>query len=190
MKTRPVKDFLPRILSHIDGIDRDMVVSYVADAAIQFLRDTNLLTEIVCIDLENCINSYKIHTDYRINDIKSVRFLVNNERVATERFDYYIQDDVIYIDPVFEGIKVEIEVGVLPYRDSEELPEFLYEEWVEPIIELTLARLFLLKDNEWYNQSLAQAHLAIYEQFVRQARFSKITKHKPFTMRLLNKRRY
>ena len=27
-KTRPIADFLPRILSHIDGVDTDMVSTY------------------------------------------------------------------------------------------------------------------------------------------------------------------
>lgn len=191
-KTRPISDFLPRILSHIDGIDVDMVATYTMDAIIQFLRDTKIMTEIICFDLEECTNSYKLNTANRITEVLSVRFIVNNQQRPNHHFQYRIDGDVFYLDTIPHcayQARVEVEVAVAPPRDSEEVPDVLYEEWIDAITALTLSKLYLLTDNEWYNPQAANNQNIQYQQLVRQARFSRVTKHKPFNMRLANKRR-
>lgn len=191
-KTRPISDFLPRILSHIDGVDVDMVATYTMDAIIQFLRDTKIMTEIICFDLDECINSYKLNTANRITEVLYVRFIVNNQQRPNHHFQYRIDGDVFYIDTTLHcahQVSVEVEVAVAPPRDSEEVPDVLYEEWIDAITALTLSKLYLLTDNEWYNPQAANNQLVQYQQLVRQARLSRVTKHKPFNMRLANKRR-
>lgn len=189
---RPVSDFLPRILSHIDGIDVDMVSTYTMDSIIQFLRDTKLMTEILCIELDECTFSYKLNTANRITEVISVRFIVNNLQRPNHHFQYRVEGDVFYLDTIphcAHQARVEVEVAVAPPRDSLEVPDVLYEEWVDAITALTLSRLYLLTDNEWYNPQAANNQTVLYQQLVRQARFSRVTKHKPFTMRLANTRR-
>lgn len=191
-KTRPVADFLPRILAHIDGIDTDMVSTYTMDSIIQFLRDTKLLTELVCLELDPCISSYKLHTNNRITEVMSVRFFSdNNYQLPPNTINYRIQDDILYVGtiPPCYKLTTEIELAVAPSRDSEEVPEFIYEDWVDAITALTLSKLYLLTDNEWYNPQAANNQTTLYSQLVRQARFTNITKHKPFQMRLANRRK-
>lgn len=192
-KTRPVSDFLPRILAHIDGIDTDMVQTYVMDSVIQFLRDTKLMTEVICFDLSGCENSYKLHTIHRVTEILSVRFFIDNRHYPNHNFNFRIENNTLYLDnpPQFaRSAKVEVEVAVAPLRDSEQVPDIIYEEWVDAITSLTLSKLYLLTDNEWYNPQGANNQVQLYQQLVRQARFSRVTKHKPFNMRLLNRRKH
>lgn len=191
-KTRPITDFLPRVLAHIDGIDTDMVATYLMDAIIQFLRDTKIMTEVVCITLDSCINSYKLHTNNHISEILSVRFFSSGNQLPPKSVEYRVQDDTLYVTiyPSSFKITAEVEVAVAPFRDSSEVPDFLYEEWVEAITALTLSKLYLITDNEWYNPQAANNQMVQYQQLVRQARFTNITKHKPFNMRLSNKRRF
>lgn len=189
---RPISDFLPRVLAHIDGIDVDMVTTYIMDAVIQFLRDTKLLTEIVCFPLEDCVNSYKLLTKQYVTEVISVRFVINGMQQPNNRFQYRIDHGTFYLDNIphcAHTATVEVELAVAPRRDSYEVPEFIYEEWADAITALTLSRLYLLTDNEWYNPQAAGNQASIYAQAVRQARFSKVTKHKPFNMRLANMRR-
>lgn len=191
-KTRPVSDFLPRILSHIDGINVDMVATYTMDAIIQFLRDTKIMTEIICFNLDECTDSYKLSANNRIIEVISVRFIVNGHQWPNDDFQFRIVDDVFYINPIpicATQTTVEVEVAVAPSRDSEEVPDVLYEEWLDAITSLTLYKLYLLTDNSWYNPQAAVNHMTQYQHLVRQARFSRITKHKPLTMRLANMRR-
>lgn len=191
-KMRPISDFLPRILSHIDGIDADMVATYTMDAVLQFLRDTKIMTEIICFPLEECVNSYKLRTVNRITEVLSVRFIINNRQRPAHQFQYRIDNGVFYLEDLpycAHQASVEVEVAVAPFRDSEEVPEVLYEEWADAITALTLSNLYLLTDNEWYNPQAANNNLTKYQQLARQARFTRITKHKPLFMRLTYKRR-
>lgn len=190
-KTRLVGDFLPRILSHIDGVDTNMVSTYTMDSIIQFLRDTKILKEIVCLELDPCISSYKLHTSNRITEVMSVRFFSDDTyQLPPNAINYRIKGDTLYVGtiPPNDNLSVEIELAVAPNRDSEEVPEFIYEDWVDAITALTLSKLYLLTDNEWYNPQAANNQTTLYSQLIRQARFTNITKHKPFQMRLLNRR--
>lgn len=187
-----IVDFLPRVLAHIDGISTDMVQTYVMDAVIQFLRDTKLLTEIICVVPSECVFSYKLNTSYYINEVLNVRMFSNGRQIATQKIPYRINNNTLYLDENIlypPSFMLEVELSVAPYRDSEEVPGFLYEEWIDAITSLTLAKLYLLTDNEWYSPQAANNHMSIYQNLTRQARFSKITKHKAFSMRLSNMRR-
>lgn len=190
-KTRPISDFVPRVLAHIDGIDTDMVSSYLMDSVIQFLRDTHLLTEIVCVNLEPCVSSYKVNTNHRITEVIGIRVFVDDRQIPNHKFDMRLVGDVLYTEevPAYRDYRIEIEVATAPSRDSDLVPDFIYEDWVDAIVSLTLSKLYLLSDNEWYNQSLANTQLALYQQAVRSARFHRVTKGKPFQMRLSNQRR-
>ena len=190
--TRPISDFLPRVLAHIDGVDVDMAGTYAMDAVIQFLRDTKTLKEIVCFKLVECVNSYKINTKNRITEVLSVRIFIDGSLQPSHFYQFRIEDSTFYIDDIpfcASSVDVEIEVAVAPYRDSDCVPDFVYEDWSDAITALTLAKLYLLTDNEWYNPQAANNQMLIYQQLVRQARFTNITKHKPFNMRLSNIRR-
>lgn len=191
-KTRPISDFLPRILAHIDGVDVDMAEAFTMDAVIQFLRDTKLMSEIICFDTEDCVSSYKLRTNNRITEVLSVRVFVNGWQYPTKDFPYYVEADTFYFtdDTSFlRNARVEVEVATAPFRSSGEVPEFIYEDWLDAIVAMTLSKLYMLTDNDWVNPQMAQIQLQQYQQLVRQARFSKITKHKAFSMRLGNKRR-
>ena len=72
-ETRPIADFLPRILAHIDGVDEEMVAILAMDAVIQFVRDSQILSEVVCVTLEPCIESYKLHTRLRPYEVLALR---------------------------------------------------------------------------------------------------------------------
>lgn len=191
-KLRPLSDFLPRVLSHIDGIDVDMVATYTMDSIIQFIRDTKLLTEVICIDLKDCVHSYKLNTTRRIMEVISVRFVVNGQQRPSYQFKYRIEGDVFYLDNLPScalDARVEIELAVNLPRDCDEVPDVIYEEWVDAVTALTLTKLYLLTDNDWYNPQAAGNQQGLYQQLVKQARFSTVTKHRPLVMRLVNKRR-
>lgn len=190
-ETVPISNFLHRVMLHTEGADNDMVLSYVMDSIIEFVRDAQILTEIVCIDLIPCQDSYKIHTNRRVVEVLSIRIFVDGTLVDSSKFDFRVESNTLYTNNIepHSDYKVELEFSVAPYRDSEEVPAFLYEDWVTAITALTLTKLYLLTDTDWYNASAANNQMVVYKQELRKARFRRITKHKPFKMRLANKRR-
>ena len=85
-------------------------------------------------------------------------------------------------------MQIEVELSVVPERDSDEVPAVIYEDWVEPVVAYALARLYRQVENQWYNNPAAEEQLRIYQEFVRKANINRVTKNKPLQMRLAARR--
>lgn len=191
-KLVPISVFLPRIRIHIEEIDDGLVETFLTDAIIKFLRDTKIFTETFCIPLDACKNSYKIVSAFPITEIQSVIFHSNGRIINADKILYRIYADTLYVEnlpPFVEDLTADVKAILTIPRDSYDIPEFLFEEWLEPIIALTLSKLYLITDNEWYNRPAAETQLGLYERYIKQVNFSKITKYKPLHITLSNKRR-
>lgn len=189
---RPIADFLPRVLANIEGANEAMLASYAMDGAIQFARDSQILSELICIEADPCITSYKLNTKLRPYEVLSIRVFINHHAVPLhERMVYIDGDWTLHVEPGYcaNNMRIEVELSVVPYRDSEEVPEVLYEDWVEPIVAYTLARVFSQPDNQWYNNPAAETQMRIYKEFVRKAIVNRISKHRPMQMRLAGRRK-
>lgn len=190
-QTVSIDKFLPFITVNFDGIDNDLAKAYVLDAVIQFLRDSKAQREIVCIKTEPCITSYRIPTVYRISEILAVRFFSRGDLIPTRRFNYYIDNGTFYLQETacpYADLTVEIELATLPNRSSDEVPEFIYEDWANAVVALALSKLYLITNSDWYNPTAANNQLSVYTQLVRQAKIANLTKHKPLNLTLKNKR--
>lgn len=191
-KLIPISVFTPRVKIHIEEIDDGLVEAFLSDAIIKFLRDTKIFTETFCIPLDACKNSYKIVSAFPITEIQSVIFHSNGSRINTDKILYRIYANTLYVEnlPPFVGnLTADVKAILTIPRDSDEIPEFLFEEWLEPILALTLSKLYLITDNEWYNRPAAETQMSLYERYIKQVNFSKITKYKPLHITLSNKRR-
>lgn len=188
--TKPISDFLPRLLAHIDGVDVDMATTYLMDAAIQFARESRVLREILCVELVPCQTSYRVETKWRTAEVLTARLFSCGHQIPMDGFTYHVEDGVLYTREVKprEKLLLELEFATTPRRDEMLVPAFFYEDWVEAVVALALSRLYLQTDNQWYNQGAANTQMQIYQQALRAARFSRITKHKAFSMRLRNQR--
>ena len=187
-----VDKFLPRIQSSIDGIDTDMAISYIMDAVIQFCRESQLIRRVKCINLECCTTSYplEVSLNERLSELMAVR-VFSNGCASEQEVNYYIDNDVLYVHeiPHMNGLTLEVEYTVVPKRDSTEVPEVIYEDWVNAITHLAFSWLYSLGDMEWANLTVADYHARQYQTYLRQARFHTITKHKPIKMKLRPHRR-
>lgn len=191
-KLVPISVFIPRVKIHIEEIDDGLVEAFLSDAIIKFLRDTKIFTETFCIPLDACKNSYKIVSAFPITEIQSVIFHSNGTRINADKILYRIYENTLYVEnlpPFVENLTADVKVVLSIPRDSDEVPEFLFEEWLEPILALTLSKLYLITDNEWYNRPAAETQMSLYERYIKQVNFSKITKYKPLHITLSNKRR-
>ena len=165
-ETRPVTDFLPRIRAHVEGADEEMLQVLAMDAIIQFVRDSQIFSEIVCVTVEPCIDSYKLRTRLRPYEVLALRIFQHGQQISFH----------------------DLELSVVPERDSDEVPAVIYEDWVEPVVAYALARLYRQVENQWYNNPAAEEQLRIYQEFVRKANVNRVTKNKPLQMRLAARR--
>lgn len=191
-ETRPVTDFLPRIRAHVEGADEEMLQVLAMDAIIQFVRDSQILSEIICVTVEPCIDSYKLHTRLRPYEVLALRIFQHGRQISFHDFPAWVERDfkTLYIDQQVcqPGMQVEVELSVVPERDSDEVPAVIYEDWVEPVVAYALARLYRQVENQWYNNPAAEEQLLIYQEFVRKANINRVTKNKPLQMRLAARR--
>ena len=191
-ETRPVTDSLPRIRAHVEGADEEMLQVLAMDAVIQFVRDSQILSEIVCVTVEPCIDSYKLHTRLRPYEVLALRIFQHGRQISFHDFPAWVERDfkTLYIDQQVcqPGMQIEVELSVVPERDSEEVPSVIYEDWVEPVVAYTLARMYRQVENQWYNNPAAEEQLRIYQEFVRKANINRVTKNKPLQMRLAARR--
>lgn len=191
-ETRPVTDFLPRIRAHVEGADEEMLQVLAMDAIIQFVRDSQILSEIICVTVEPCIDSYKLHTRLRPYEVLVLRIFQHGRQISFHDFPAWVERDfkTLYIDQQVcqPGMQIEVELSVVPVRDSDEVPAVIYEDWVEPVVAYALARLYRQVENQWYNNPAAEEQLRIYQEFVRKANINRVTKNKPLQMRLAARR--
>lgn len=189
---RPIADFLPWIAIHIDGASEDMLADFAMSAAIQFMRDSQLVSEINCFDIDPCINSYKLHTKLRPYEVLSIRVFVNDHEQPLHDHDISVDIDhgTLYVEPHYccAGMRVEVELSVVPWRDSSEVPALIYEDWMEAVVAYTLSRVYRQPDNQWYNNPAAEEQIRIYQELVRKARINRIARKRPLQMRLAGRR--
>ena len=193
MKYRLIKDFMPRVLAYVDGADPQIVKAFISDAVIQFLRDTKLTSEEVCLDIDPCIHSYKIKTRLPIMEILQIKFFVGGRRYPSVLFSYTIKGNTFYFDyaaAVAGKIRVELEVLTYPPRDSEKVPAIVYEEWQDAIAAYALYKLFLMPNTDWTSTQAAGIQLEAYNKLRMQALVTRVSKGKPMQVKLLNKRKY
>ena len=186
----PISEFVPYIRTAIDGIDEDMALVYIANAIIEFCKDSRILKYTQCIELQPCVDSYILDVPFgRVSEIISVtaQTLGCYARDVSIANSVYVDGNVLYIDdmPATGAMQdVTITVSLVPRRDSTDVPEVLYEDWVMAVAHAALSSLYLLTDAKWYNPNAAQTNSALYRQFLSRARVKSITAHKPLQPKL------
>lgn len=179
---RPIDDLLPRLQASIDGFDPDMALTFATDAIIQFCRESHLIRYVECFTPTDCATSLrltKLKDDERLGEVLSLRLFNGKVKLDNVQLDYMVDGNTLYIDETPCGVTtIELEYSVLPKRESEFIYDLLYEEWLEPIIHLTLHKLYMMADTEWGNPNLSQWHLQAYEKALYSARYRKISKVK------------
>lgn len=186
--TRPIDDFLPRLKATIGAIDSDMARTYLMDAVITFCRESQLVRRVECFPIENCVLSYrlsKLRINERLSEVMSVKLYHNGKKLGYVPL-YYVEQGVIYFQalPTVLSVQVEVEYTVVPKRDTELVYDVLYEDWLEPILNLTLSHLYLLSDMDWYDPKLSTYHKQLYEQQTRASRTHIISKHRQLKFKL------
>lgn len=187
--SRPITDFLPRLQATLGVVDSDMAVSYLMDAIVQFCRESRLIRRTESIPLEGCTFSYRlkqIGKDERLSEVVDLRLFDADCTKHHRNITYYVDGNTIHLEdlPPCQNGTIEIEYTIVPRRDIELVYDVLYEDWLEAIVHLALARLYRLTDMEWVDFGIANAHQQEYEKILRASRFHTITKHKGLHLRL------
>lgn len=190
-----ISEFVPYVRTAIDGIDENMALVYIADAIVEFCKDSRILRHTQCIELKPCIDSYILDVPFgRVSEIISVTAQAHgcfwgNVDLSDK---IYVEDNVLYVDNVptiGDSQTITLTVSLTPRRNTTDVPEIIFEDWAKAITHAALSSLYLLTDAKWYNPNAAQTNNALYRQFLSKARIKTITAHKPLRIRLQPRRR-
>jgi hypothetical protein len=80
------------------------------------------------------------------------------------------EDDPAYAD---------IELWLKPSQDACEVPNFLYDEWVDAIANGAAARLFAIPKQEWSNAGLMQRYTLVFQNDITRAKNKRVLMRTP-----------
>lgn len=188
-ETIEISALLPKIQAALDGIDPNLASEYLMSAAIDFARDSRIMRMTHCIDIIPCVTSYHLDTSiYRISEIASVSLSGKTCRDDQNIANYsHTAGSTLYLDDELcqnSDSQVILETVVVPKRGGDTIPEDLYEDWEPAIISGALASLYLMSGATWGNKGLADRHDRDFSLHIKRARFLRIARSKPVSIRL------
>lgn len=193
-ETISISELLPKIQASLEGIDPNLASEYLMTAAIDFARDTRIMRMTHCIDIVPCVTSYRLDTSiYRISEIASINIsgptCLDNINIANLS---HTAGSTLYLDGSLcqnSNTTVVVETVVVPKRNADNIPEDLYEDWEPAIVSGALASLYLMAGATWGNKGLADRHDRDFSLHIKRARFLRIARSKPISIRLSPKGR-
>lgn len=174
------------ILPDLPGCPITTVDAALAASASEFCAETHIWRE--NLDFQYTIKNL---ADYDVDGteiIETVLWVVVDGQVLThldarhvdktrltdtgrpEAF-WVVDDTAIRLFPIPDSKeRMEITVALKPSRSAEEIPDWIYESYIDPIISGAIARLTRVIGKEWSNPDLSMFHQRLFEQGKTEAR--------------------
>lgn len=179
--------FLPYIAPYVKGAP-DVLMGHMARlAAIEFARDTGVITRDIIIDTQAGVSDYPLQADddYTITGIKGVCVsgrpikVVRDTACGVDRWRGYRfvapRDLYIYPAPMEDAQGcVVATVTLIPGQDSCYVDPILYHEFAELIGDGAVSRLLMTRSASWYDPQTSQLFLAKFLAAIRKAKLSQI----------------
>lgn len=179
--------FLPYIAPYVKGAPDTLMGHMARLAAIEFARDTGVVSRDVIIDAQAGVADYPLQVGdcYTVTGIKSV--CVNgcpvkvvrdvNCNVSRLRGYRFVAPRDLYIYPApmedADGCIV-VTATVIPGQDSCTVDPILYHEFAELIGDGAVSRLLMTRSASWYDPQNAQVFLAKFLAASRKAKLSQV----------------
>lgn len=177
--------FIPYIAPYVKGAP-DVLMAHTARlAAIEFARDTGIITRDIFISTQAGVQDYPLEIDdcYSVVliravcvDCKPLKIIRDSSCTSQCLRGYrYVapRDLYIYPAPDSDGCdNIRVTATVIPGQDSCEVDPILYNEFAELIGEAAVARLLMMKMASWYDPKNAQIFLINAATATRKAKLS------------------
>lgn len=183
--TAQLSDFAKYVRPGVPGCPEPILLDAIQSAAIDFCTKTEILTEILELDLVIDQVTYPVTpTDARLypaqlravlkNDLPidpttAARYASSSERKTPgSPTKYYAPaKNQVTFSPIPSAVEtLELDVVLRPARDTTEVPDVLLEEWGEVIGAGAQARLLEMPAAAWFNADLSQYKKGLYDQGV------------------------
>jgi hypothetical protein len=168
---------------HVDGVPANVIGHMARLAAIEMASCTGVMRRTVFMDVQECVRVYDLKLDdcYSINQISQVCYndqIMRPDRVLaccpTTSCSYHFErPDCFYIglEPRCDMTRaLEIHMTVIPGQDSCYIDKHVYDLYAETLAAGALYRIFMMKDEPWFDVALSRIHGANFNAGASKAR--------------------
>jgi hypothetical protein len=180
MNTRPLSDFLSRMLVHVPACTEPLAIQALLDSAIEFCEKSLALRQYIDpITTVAGVDRYYIEKPARTTDVLFVSkvFLgdellhpslaldaISPEQGRSAPSGYYTVSGPdgyqLVFAPIPDGVyTVKIEAILAPTRNATVVDSYLFDKWLEPIVYGALARVMSVGGQPFSNQSMAMMYV-------------------------------
>jgi hypothetical protein len=193
--TVPLTDFLPEVMQYVPDVPEFVAINSLRNAAIEFCEKTRVLQlSLAPITLQNDKANYTMQVPPGIKFVDLVDAYIDDRLIipksseelsriyrATDwrllkgstayvtRVTYPEIQLVPYLETV-SGEVLRIRASVAPTRDATEVPETLYEEFVEQISYGARGRLYGTPKQSYTDKTLAREYLMMFRSAIGEAK--------------------
>jgi hypothetical protein len=189
--TVPLTDFLPEVMQYVPDVPEFVAINSLRNAAIEFCEKTRVLqTSLTPVTLQNNKASYTIQVPPGVKFVDLVDAYVDDRLIipksSEELARIYRATDwrtlkgspayvtrVVYPEiqlvPYLEttaGEVLRMRASVAPTRDATEVPETLYQEFVEQISYGARGRLYGTPKQSYTDKALAREYLMMFRSAI------------------------
>lgn len=165
----PLEEFLPDVIIHAKGAPADMVAHYIRRSAIEFLRCTKVLRQMICVDLQACVCDYILEPDCDMEIISIHKICECRELIPYRACEgandcdgpsaWFVPPQTLTLSPapqrdIEDGLSVL--VSVAPKKDACFVHRELCDRHYDAIVAGALKRLLMIKNTEFYDLQLAK----------------------------------
>jgi len=171
--------FQPEILANCKGLPADMAQYYLNKAANKFCRQSKVLRQFLCLDLQACVCDVILEAKCGM-EIVSIHKICDRDVVPFRpclipgcdgTSAWFVPPHSLTVNPApqcdIEGA-LQVLVSVAPHIDSCAVPRELYERpgFRDAVIDGALAELFELQGTDFYNLRLAKEKRDRFEKAI------------------------
>ena len=186
MKT--VEDFEPFVLAYAPFVPQEIIQHAIRESIVEFMRETRIANETMELETQEKVPDYimEVPDCRRIVKVNSVEW-TQSHCSGRERWeqlqngddgDYIIElrrgecPIIVFADPPKKPHRVRIDYAWTIGRDDCDIPDFIYEDFMQAIVAGTLIRLASLPDQQGLAQQIP-IHSATWFNAVQSAKIEK-----------------
>lgn len=186
MKT--IEDFEPFIIGYVPFLPQEFIQHAIRESIVEFLRESRVANDTMELNTQEKVPDYILEVPdcrriVKINSVKWTQIFANGreqwERLTTgDEGDYRIElrrgdfPIIILTDPPKDPYRISIDYSWTIGRDDCDVPDFVYEDYMQPVVAGTLMRLATLPDQQHLIPQL-QLHQATWFNSIQSAKIER-----------------
>ena len=158
--------FIQYILPFVPGCPKPLIKTHALLAANEFCRKSFVWQEEITETISSATDEVYAAPYSGGADVVDINVTVNDRAVSNYTFSAGM---ITFESDLAADDEVEITLFLAPARDAEDLPDILYDDWLEGIAAGARATLMRMPGKDWYNPQAAMMEHQLFAHYIGQA---------------------